>query len=197
MNPQASFALPREGQVVVFDLEWTAWEGSLARNWGGPGEFREVIQIGALSLEAATFHPLESFAILVKPVFNPGLSDYIQELTGITNEDVQRDGMDYPEALEAFRVFLGDRMAFCNGRDGEVLEENSRLQGVQHPFSAHRFANLRPLLAQATGLPPSSLVSSELPVLLGIGPRVREHTGDGDARAIGLALRALRARGAL
>ena len=33
--------------AVVYDLEYTAWEGSLERNWGGPNEDPEIIQIGA------------------------------------------------------------------------------------------------------------------------------------------------------
>jgi hypothetical protein len=32
--------------VAFFDLEYTAWEGSKARNWAGPGEHREIIEIG-------------------------------------------------------------------------------------------------------------------------------------------------------
>ncbi len=192
-----SLTLPRSGEVVIFDLEWTAWEGSLARNWKGPGEFREVIQIGAVILEAVAFQAMAGFSILVRPLKNPVLSDYIQGLTGITNTKMEQEGVPYQEALNAFASFLGERPAFCNGGDGVVLEENSRLQGIAHPFPSHRFGNLRPLLSLATGLPAPVLVSSDLPVLLGLGPRIGSHTGDGDARAIGETLRALRARGAL
>lgn len=29
-------------EVVVFDTEFTAWQGSVERAWQGPGEFREL-----------------------------------------------------------------------------------------------------------------------------------------------------------
>ncbi len=192
-----SLTLPRSGEVVIFDLEWTAWEGSLARNWTGPGEYREVIQIGAVTLEAEAFQLVADFSLLVRPLKNPVLSDYIQNLTGISTTKMELEGVPYSEALDVFARYLGDRPAFCNGADGAVLEENSRLQGITHPFPSRRFGNLRPLLSLATGLPAAELVSSDLPILLGLGPRIGSHTGDGDARAIGEALRALRARGAL
>ncbi len=38
----------RRSTAVVFDLEFTAWERSVARNWSRPGEKKEVVQIGAV-----------------------------------------------------------------------------------------------------------------------------------------------------
>ena len=67
--------LPRSGEIVVCDLEWTAWEGSLERSWSGPGEYREVIQIGAVCLDAVHFRLVAVFDRLVRPVRNPILSD--------------------------------------------------------------------------------------------------------------------------
>lgn len=32
---------------VIFDTEYTTWEGAADRDWTGPGEHREVVQIGA------------------------------------------------------------------------------------------------------------------------------------------------------
>jgi hypothetical protein len=31
------------GDFIVADLEYISWEGAHARNWGGPGEFREIV----------------------------------------------------------------------------------------------------------------------------------------------------------
>jgi hypothetical protein len=50
-----------ETQVVVFDTEFTAWRGSMERNWAGPGEFREIVQIGAVRIDAETLAEAESF----------------------------------------------------------------------------------------------------------------------------------------
>ena len=44
----------RPTEVVVFDTEFTAWQGSMERGWSGPGEHKEIVQIGAVLLDART-----------------------------------------------------------------------------------------------------------------------------------------------
>lgn len=194
-TPREAFAvLPRSGEMVVFDLEWTAWEGSHARNWSGPGEYREIIQIGAVRLDAVGFDLLALLDLLVLPVRNPVLSDYIMKLSGLTNERMQAEGVSLAAALAQFEVFVGGRPLWCNGADAAVLRDNCALQGLQCPVAPGCIGNVRPLLAHATGLPASRLVSSELPALLGIDPARDHHTGAGDAIAIARALAALRKR---
>ena len=194
---EALTVLPRSGEMVVFDLEWTAWEGSLARNWSGPGEYREVIQIGAVRLDAAGFDLLAVLDRLVLPVRNPVLSDYIMKLSGLTNERMQAEGVSLETALAEFEAFAGGRPLWCNGGDAAVLRDNCALQALPCPVTTGSIGNLRPMLARATGLPSSRLVSCELPVLLGIVPAPDRHTGIGDAIAIARALAVLRKRGTL
>lgn len=189
--------LPKTGEMVVFDLEWTAWEGSLERNWSGPGEWREVIQIGAARFDAEKFEQLAVFDRLVRPVRNPNLSEYITRLSGLTNEQMRATGLSLQAALAEFALFVGDRPLWCNGGDAAVLRENYALQALPCPINIPGIGNLRPLLARATGLPPSQLVSCDLPVLLGIGVARDCHSAAGDAVAIGRALNALRMRGLL
>ena len=38
--------------AIVYDLEFTAWEGSMSHRWLLPGEFKEVVQIGAVKVDA-------------------------------------------------------------------------------------------------------------------------------------------------
>ena len=47
--------------ITIFDLEFTAWECSMASHWLRPGEFKEVVQIGALRVDARTFKVLDKF----------------------------------------------------------------------------------------------------------------------------------------
>ena len=35
-------------QIIIFDTEFTAWEGSAQRNWSFDWEYREIIQIAAV-----------------------------------------------------------------------------------------------------------------------------------------------------
>jgi inhibitor of KinA sporulation pathway (predicted exonuclease) len=194
---EAPVLLPRSGKMVVFDLEWTAWEGSHSRNWSGPGEYREVIQIGAVQLDATNFNLLTVYDRLVLPVRNPVLSDYIMKLTGLTNERMQVEGVSLEVAITEFAAFVGDRPLWCNGGDAAVLRDNCALQVIQCPIVTGNIGNLRPLLAKATGLPASRLVSCDLPELLGIAPAQNRHTGAGDAIAIAQALATLRQKGTL
>lgn len=38
--------------ITVFDLQYTAWECAMARRRLVPGEFRDVVQIGAMKQDA-------------------------------------------------------------------------------------------------------------------------------------------------
>jgi inhibitor of KinA sporulation pathway (predicted exonuclease) len=196
-HSEALAVLPRSGEIVVFDLEWTAWEGSLARNWSGPGEYREIIQIGAVQLDATSFDLLAVLDRLVQPVRNPVLSDYIMKLSGLTNARMQAEGVSLKSALAEFEVFVGGRPLWCNGADAAVLRDNCLLQSLLCPIAIGCIGNLRPLLVSATGLPASQLVSCKLPALVGIDPARDHHTGVGDAIAIAQALSALRKKGIL
>ena len=36
---------------IIFDTEFTAWEGSMERNWSGENEYRELVQISAFRIK--------------------------------------------------------------------------------------------------------------------------------------------------
>ena len=108
------------GLTTIFDLEFTAWEGSAARGWSGPDEYREIVQIGAVRVDGGNaFAEVDRFTAYVRPVKNPVLSDYFVSLTGITQADVDRHGVSFPEALAAFSEFVGD--------DGAAVVSNDAL----------------------------------------------------------------------
>jgi len=68
--------------AIVFDLEFTAWQGSVAHRWSRPGEFTELVQIGAVKVDVASLNVVDEITVLVRPRINPVLSDYLVELTG-------------------------------------------------------------------------------------------------------------------
>lgn len=55
---------------MIYDLEFTTWPGAQERNWTGPGEFREIVQIGALRVDP-TLRVESSFETLILQ-FPPG-----------------------------------------------------------------------------------------------------------------------------
>ena len=70
---------------ILFDTEFTAWEGSQKRNWSNDNEYREIIQISALKIKNSKI--LDKLNIYVKPCINKILSDYIINLTDFCNKN--------------------------------------------------------------------------------------------------------------
>ncbi len=91
--------------LTVFDLEFTAWEGSMAHHWLRPGEFKEVVQIGAVRLDGKDLSVIGEFDILVRPRINSELSAYFEHLTGITSAEVAAKGVDFADAYARFADF--------------------------------------------------------------------------------------------
>lgn len=180
---------------VVYDLEYTSWEGAHARNWSGPGEHREIVQIGAVRLDGgAGLAELACFEAIVVPRVNPRLSRYFVELTGIDEARLAREGLDFAAALARFSGFAeGAGGLLANGDDEDVLRENCRLCGLAWPFADGFCRNLAPVLQAAAG-GARHIVSSRLPEIFRLAPAGRAHDGLADARAIAAALRVIQER---
>ena len=166
--------------ITVFDLEYTAWECSMARQWMTPGEYREVVQIGAVKLNADTFAEIDAFDVLVRPRINPQLSPYFQNLTGITPEAVTRGGVDFADAYARFLNFAGDAPIAAFGRDEQVLLDNLRLYGIAGTRDLPVFYNLRGWFA-VQGLDPRGLLSCDIAPALAARGGVRITTRVGAA----------------
>jgi inhibitor of KinA sporulation pathway (predicted exonuclease) len=179
------------GPVVVLDLEFTAWEGSHATGWTRPGEFREIVQMGAVKL-ASDFSEAASFNRLVRPARNPLLSDYFIALTGITQHRLDAEGDAYLRVLEAFMTFVGDDSVaiWSNGSDGAVIAENCQMMGSSCPIPTSRFVNLRRPLAEALGVDLAAADSGRLLELIGLPvANQRQHDALDDARAVAATVR--------
>lgn len=187
--------VPAAGPVVIADLEYTTWEGALAGGWSAPGQFRETVQIGAVRVEAGDgFREIENFSILVQPTINPVLSDYFTDLTGITNDEVVREGTRLEDALAAFSTFVGADIVLSHGRDDLILHRECMRKGVDNPFAdsaaAAAWRDINPPLRAITG---RRLDSSGLPAFFGLDPVGRAHSALADARALARVLAHLRA----
>jgi inhibitor of KinA sporulation pathway (predicted exonuclease) len=181
--------------LTVFDLEYTAWECSMARRWLAPGEFREVVQIGAVRLDADSFRVLEEFDMLVCPRINARLSPYFEKLTGITNEKLARQGTDFAAAYARFLEFAGEGPIAAFGQDQQVLEDNIRLYGLTGARALPVFYDLRGWFA-ALGIDPRGIHSCDLPPAVGLAFEGQTHNALHDARAIVSAMAVMAARGA-
>ena len=181
------------GRLAVFDFEYTTWEGAAARRWSGPGEYFEVVQIGAIVLELEPDLPeIAAFEVLTRPVLNPTLSDYFTELTGISNVDLELGALSFADGFGQFVQFCaGANRIVSNGRDDSALRDNCHWRGVDWPFVASSFGDLRSMFENRVGKLNNAAWSSNMPVSLGLPAPGGAHTGLGDVRAIAIALRAM------
>ena len=184
-----------EDKAVVFDLEFTSWPGSNERNWSLPNEDREIIQIGAVKIETTgDMREVDSFQILVRPLKNPILSDYIVNLTEITQEKVEKEGVLFPLALSRFINFIGEHPIdiLSNGGDEEVIEENCQIHNIPFLSIFKKSTDLKIYFSEVLGISRKDCISGRLPSLCGLDSHEKQHDGLGDARSISQALRYLR-----
>ena len=181
--------------LVIFDLEFTAWPDSMAGHWLAPGQFKEVVQIGAVRLETESLAVTASFDCLVKPRINPVLSDYFQRLTGITNARLAKEGEDFETAYRRFIAFAGDCPIAAFGHDEWVLDDNVRLYGLKNPPARPPFLELRGWFDRH-GINPKGLHSCDIGPLLGVPFEGQMHDALCDARSIAAGMAVLLKEGA-
>lgn len=183
--------LRQSPRLVVMDTEQTCWEGSLERQWGGPGEAREVIQIGAVALDTRDFSETACFEILARPVINPELSDFCQALTGLSNERLALEAVDFLDAFDAWEAFVGQSPVAVYRADEGVMRQ--ALAQRQDPRPVPGYLRLRDEL-EAIGVPMEGVNSGKIARRLGDQTDIFEHDALNDARsmATGLAILARR-----
>lgn len=182
-------------EVVIFDTEFTAWRGSMERGWAGPGERKEIVQIGAVVLDALGLEERRSFAVLVRPTLNPVLSDYFVNLTRITNERVATEGLALTTAIMRFVEFVGDRPMHCYGRDDRIIAANAALVGRASLWPPLSATNLKDWLLEV-GIPLAGVNSGNLAAHVGAAAQGIAHDALVDARSLAEAVRYLVANGA-
>jgi len=166
----------------------------MANRWLRPGEFKEVVQIGAVKVKG-DFSPLENFDMLVRPRLNPVLSAYLEKLTGITNDKVSAGAVDFAEAYRAFVSFTEGLPVLAFGPDNLVLIDNLRLYGLKDVPVLPPFINLRGWF-QANGMDISGMHSCDIGPAAGVPFEGQTHNGLCDALSLAAGVRALMGRGA-
>ena len=181
--------------AVIFDLEFTAWEGSMASRWTRRGEHTEVVQIGAVKLDGQTLKEVDSFEMLVRPRVNPVLSDYLVELTNITNEELARRGVDFVVAYRAFLDFVGEAECFAHGRDDLILLDNLKLYGWEKALPLPRYSNAVTWFGEQ-GIDLKGKRACDVAEAAGATFEGHKHNALDDARGVATGFRALIAKGA-
>ena len=182
-------------RAVIFDLEFTAWEGSVAHRWSRPGEFTELVQIGALKVDASSFEVEGELDVLVRPRLNPVLSDYLIQLTGITNEELAARGIDFADAYDQFLRFADGAPIAAFGRDDLIFDFNLALHGMRGAPPLPRYVNIVPWLIE-NGIDPKGRNACDVGPLAGVAFEGQKHNALADSRSVLSGIKALVARGA-
>ena len=143
-------------KFIIFDTEYTAWEGSQERNWSDDDEYMELVQIGALKVikTDTTIKVVKKFNKYVKPKKNPELSEYFINLTGITQNIVDKKGVTFNEAMKQFYNFCKTKNnvklpMFSYGNDYNIIKYNLKLNSVNKKSRFYKwekkFYDIRPI----------------------------------------------------
>ena len=114
---------------------------------------------------------------------------------GITQDRLDRDGVDLKTGLGEFAEFIGPSTeAFGFGDEFTHIVTNCQLYGLANPFADCRCADVRPAVMAHLGINwvPNS---SELPGLMDFTPPGAMHQGLADSRCVAEALRRARKAG--
>ena len=122
---------------IIFDTEFTSWEGSRERNWSGEYEEMELVQIGALKIKKlkTTIKVVKKLNIYIKPRINPILSDYFKKLTGIEQSTIDKKGLRFTEAMKTFYRFCKNKNGekfnlYSFGNDFHIIKNNLQLNSI-------------------------------------------------------------------
>lgn len=116
-----------ENSLILFDTEYTAWEGSMERKWSNENEYKEIVQIAAIKVINKEI--VDKFNVLITPKINQQLSDYFINLTGITQKDLDKS-IDFEIAVQNFMDFCGDLNVYSYGYDYDIILENFKLYKI-------------------------------------------------------------------
>ncbi len=176
--------------IVIFDTEYTAWEGSLKRNWSNPGEFKEVVQIAGIVIDTQNFTELDSYNAYIKPVRNPILSDYFIALTGITQEIVDRDGISVDIAYNNFVDWSRGLDVYSFGYDLDVIAENFQILNIAMVPPVQKFLNIKDVF-EAHNINTEKYTSGTIIEYFSKKAKVSAHNALNDCRVVAEALQEL------
>lgn len=116
---------------ITFDLEWN----QPPRGMRPLPEFgEEIIQIGAVKVDAATGHA-DRFRADVRPKYYTQIKQEVFQLTGISASQLE-NGMSFPEAAQKLREWCGEEFRFVtwSHEDVPVLRRNLRQFGLDESW---------------------------------------------------------------
>jgi len=167
----------RHDRLLAVDTEWTCWEG------GPPeGQEREIVEIGVVEADPRSLEILREARFLVRPVLST-VSPYCTALTGLTGEELRRNGRPLGEALRSLAKIFGPgaKPWLAWGDDRSGIAAACRRLVVPNPFPDEGFIDLGLQFGALAGLRERPGLRLALDAL-GLGFEGRPHSAVCDAR---------------
>ena len=168
---------------VFVDTEYTTFGPTRETGWPELHHHKEIVQIAAVLFDIDSGNEIKGFDILVRPSINPELTKVFSDLTGITQDVVDKNGLSFPEALDHFRKFADGYLIWVFDRDWFVFEENCNLNKVDFPFRDKEFIRVKPQLP-GWGIDPEKYSSGTLYEAVGLEMKGHVHNALHDARSM-------------
>lgn len=150
-----------------------------------PRKEMEIIEIGAVLLDPASWRIREEFNAFVKPVRNPELTPFCTRLTSITQADADQasgfvDVVTWlQDWLQPFRLTA---WGSWGNYDRRQIEQDAGFHGIGFPIAAPHF-NLKDRFAKRLKLPRRPGLSKALDIA-GLAFKGTHHRAIDDARNI-------------
>lgn len=165
---------------LVLDLEATCCNQETIKR-----REMEIIEIGAVMVEANTLTAIDEFQTFVKPVRHPILTEFCQFLTSITQTQVEQ-APNYVEAIALLRQWLSNYSNGLFGSWGDYdynqFKQDSKFHSVSFPI-AYPHVNLKRQFSDTQGLSKRYGMAEALQ-LAAIELEGTHHRGIDDARNI-------------
>ncbi|MCK8520158.1 exonuclease domain-containing protein [Aquimarina sp. D1M17] len=165
--------------IIIIDLEATCWKGTIPE-----GQVSEIIEIGICLLDRELGTISKNMGILIKPERST-VSKFCTELTTITQDMLDKDGITFSEACEFIRTeYNGHQNTWASyGQyDLNMLTKQSKYRGIEYPLGKQHI-NVKTLFSETKGLRKKVGMKGALGIL-GIPLEGTHHRGVDDARNI-------------
>lgn len=176
-------------QYIFLDLEY-CYPGML-RGTPRPtaADKRQIVQIAAIKYDLATRQELASFDVLAEPAYETQVTDFFEELTGITQQRIDAEAIPFPDALQKLVAFCGDTPIMTFDQDWFVIEQNCGYFELENPF-AEQFTRVKALLPD-WDIDPNAYSSGTLYKAVGLDMDGHVHNALHDVRSMAAAVSVL------
>lgn len=166
-------------KIIIIDLEATCWNGAVP-----VGQVNEIIEIGICELDIETGKISKNHGILVKPTKSQ-VSTFCTELTTITQDLLDKNGISFPEAIEKLQdEYQADLYTWASygAYDLNMLKKQCQLRGIKYPMGSHHI-NVKEWFSEVKGLHKKVGMNGALEIL-NIPLEGTHHRGIDDAKNI-------------